>query len=289
MEFREDWLAAVVRVPYVPTLGAVHPRAATAKTFNAALSVAGTGKFLLCDKDLRWFRTKDEEILAGEVIHEPGLTVVPALSTRGGQAILNIYWYGPEPPVIKQISGQAARWRAMCGADAARVTWFQDHPRGARARLMLKTYSPADQRPRDPRVTELGQSAAASTWPGFAEDMAAEGLGFLQDRLNAGTVTGPVLVSVEDGRIVGAAGPQNVMTDAAGQAFAPPQYFVVHPDYRRQGHGQALWNAAMAWGQARGATFKIIECSAGKPAEHFYLSQGLTGTGYLCRQEIPGE
>lgn len=287
MEFRENWLAAVVRVPYVPTLGAVHPRAATAATFNAVLSVAGTGMFLPCDKDARWFAVKDEEVLAGEVIHEPELTVIPALSTRGGRRTLTVYWYGQEPPAIDQVAGQAARWRAACGADTARVTWFQDHPQGARARLMFKAYSPADQRPRDLRVSELRESAAASTWPAFVGEMAAEGLGFLQDRLSAGTVTGPVLVSVEDGRIVGVAGPQNVMTDAIGQPFAPPQYFVVHPGFRRQGHGQALWQAAMAWGQARGTAFKVIECSVSRPAEQFYLSQGLAGIGYLCRHEIP--
>jgi GNAT superfamily N-acetyltransferase len=287
VEFREDWLAPVMQVPYVPTLGAVHPRAASAATFNTVMSAAGTGKFLDCDKDARWFETKDEEILAGEVIHEPGLTVVPALSTRGGQRTLNVYWYGQEPPAIGQVVGQAAAWRAACGADAARVTWFQDHPHGARTRLMFRTYSPADQRPSDHRVTELRESAAASTWPAFVEEMTYEGLGFLDDRLAAGTVTAPVLVSVEDGRIVGVAGPQNVMTDPIGQPFAPPQYFVVHPDCRRQGHGRALWHAAMAWGQARGAAFKVIECSAGRPAEQFYLSQGLTGLGYVCRQEIP--
>jgi hypothetical protein len=116
----------MVRVPYVPTMGAVHPQAATAAKFNAVLSVSGTGRFLACDEDARWFTVKDEEVLARDVIHESGLTVLPALSTRGGRRTLTVYWYGQEPP-----ARQAARWRAACGADTARVAWFQDHPQGA--------------------------------------------------------------------------------------------------------------------------------------------------------------
>jgi ribosomal protein S18 acetylase RimI-like enzyme len=62
---------------------------------------------------------------------------------------------------------------------------------------------------------------------------------------------------------------------------------MVRPACRRQGHDWALWHAAMAWGQSRGAAFKVIECSlADQPAEQFYLSQGLTGLGYICRREI---
>ncbi len=52
---------------------------------------------------------------------------------------------------------------------------------------------------------------------------------------------------------MGAVGPLSVMTDAAGRRFVPPQYFSVHPAFRRRGHGRALWHAAMAWGQASGA------------------------------------
>jgi len=51
MRFRWDWLSAVLHVPYVPTLGAVHPQALSAELFEAVVSVAGTGEFLPYDKD----------------------------------------------------------------------------------------------------------------------------------------------------------------------------------------------------------------------------------------------
>jgi GNAT superfamily N-acetyltransferase len=286
VRFREDWLAAVLRVPYVPTLRAVHPAAATAATFDAVMSVAGTGRFLPCDPHARWYEVKDEEILVGEVVHEPALTVIPALSTRGG-GVLDVYWYAQEPPAMDWVTRRAAGWRAVCGASTARVTWFQDHPQGARFRVLLKTFGPVDHRPRAPRVTELRESTAAATWPAFAQELAHEGLAFLDERLTAGTVTGPVLACAEDGQIVGVAGPQNVMTDAAGQPFAASQYFIVHPGRRRQGYGKALWQAAMSWQQASGAMFKLIQVSlADPPAEQFYLAQGLASLGYICRQDI---
>ncbi|MGH3687981.1 MAG: GNAT family N-acetyltransferase [Pseudonocardiaceae bacterium] len=57
---------------------------------------------------------------------------------------------------------------------------------------------------------------------------------------------GPVLVRVEDRQVVGAIGPMGTLLDAAGMRMLLPQYFAVHPRYRRRGHGRALWRAAMA-------------------------------------------
>jgi hypothetical protein len=64
MRFREDWLADVVRIPYVPTLGPVHPQADLPELFEAVVSVAGTGEFLPYDKDRRWFAVKSEQVIA---------------------------------------------------------------------------------------------------------------------------------------------------------------------------------------------------------------------------------
>jgi GNAT superfamily N-acetyltransferase len=151
------------------------------------------------------------------------------------------------------------------GPCSTRLIWVQDHPVGARTRLMLKAYTDADQRPRDPSVTELGASAAASTFPGFARDLATDGFGFLCERVTAGKDDGPVLVCVDEDQIVGAVGPLSVMADEAGRRFVPPQYFAVHPAYRRRGHGQALWHAAMTWGHGSGAEYKVLQTQADVP------------------------
>jgi hypothetical protein len=41
--------------------------------------VAGTGRFLPYDKDSRWGGSKDESVLSGAVVQEPGLVMVPTL------------------------------------------------------------------------------------------------------------------------------------------------------------------------------------------------------------------
>jgi GNAT superfamily N-acetyltransferase len=102
----------------------------------------------------------------------------------------------------------------------------------------------------------------------------------------AGNRDGPVLVSVDEDRIVGGVGPLAVMIDAAGRRFVPPQYFAVHPDYRRAGHGRALWHAAVAWGYASGADYKVLQARADAPAERFYQAEGLSTLGFTCHSEI---
>jgi GNAT superfamily N-acetyltransferase len=287
MRFRQEWLASVVRVPYAPTLGAVHPDAIGARLFDAIVSVAGTGRFLPYDKDARWLAAKDEQVITGEIIHADGLTVIPALSTRG-QGALKVYHYGHGRPDMGQVAEWAAKWRATYGTGSARVIWTQDHPDEASTRLMLKTYTTRDQQdPGASHVSDLGACLVASTFPAFAAEMAADGFAFLYKRVQAGTVTGPVLVAVDKDRIVGAVGPLSVMTDAAGQPTMPPQYFAVHPGYRRKGYGRALWRASMSWGYASNAAYKVLNAQAGAPAERFYESEGLTTLGYVCTQEIP--
>jgi GNAT superfamily N-acetyltransferase len=284
MRFREGWLADVVRVPSVPTLGPVHPEADLPKLFQAVVSVAGSGTWVPYDKDRRWFAVKGKYVITAEIIHRPGLTIIPALDARRG--VLKVYHYGQQAPDLDEMGEMAGKWRAAYGASSVRLAWIQVHPDGAQTRLMLKAYTHADQRPRDPRVSELHASPAASTFPGFAGDLAADGFGFLCERVTAGKGDGPVLVSVDKDRIVGAVGPLSVMTDAAGRRFVPPQYFAVHPAYRRKGHGHALWHAAIAWGYAGGATYKVLQAQAGAPAERFYQAEGLVTLGFTCQREI---
>ena len=61
----------------------VRPAALSAELFNAVVDVAGTGHFLPYDKYRRWSGNKDERIMTEEIVHEPGLTVIPTLATHG--------------------------------------------------------------------------------------------------------------------------------------------------------------------------------------------------------------
>jgi hypothetical protein len=54
MGIRWRWLQPLMCVPYVPTLGPMHPAAVTVGLFADVIEVAGTGRFLSHDKDRRW-------------------------------------------------------------------------------------------------------------------------------------------------------------------------------------------------------------------------------------------
>jgi len=285
MRFRGDWLCPVVTVPYVPTLGPVGPGALSAELFNAVVDVADTGRFLPYDKDRRWSNSKDERVLVEEIIHEPGRTVIPTLSTRG-HGLVKIYYYGADTPRLSQITAWFRTWCVTCGAVAGRVIWFTRTAEGARTRLMLKTFNDQDKQPCGP-VMDLQDCDVADTFPAFAEQLAADGFAFLSQRLQAGLSDGPILVTVEDRHIVGAIGPLTILLDATRSPTQPPQYFAVHPDYRHRGHGRALWQAGMAWGAANGAEYKVLQAAIGSAAELLYLSEGLSTLGFLCSKDLP--
>lgn len=151
---------------------------------------------------------------------------------------------------------------------------------------MLKTFSDTDRDSENSRIGLLQDCAVANTFPAFAAQLGVDGFAFLYQRLKSGHRDGPVLVGVEDQRIVGAIGPMSTLTDADGATYQPPQYFAVHPDFRGRGHGRELWRAAMAWGRIYGAEYKILQASAGSAAERLYLSEGLKTVGFVCIQDL---
>jgi len=282
MRFRWDWLAPVMHAPYVPTLGPVGPvgpGALSVELFNDVLDVAGTGRFLSYDKDRRWSDRKDEQVIVEEISHLPEMTVIPTLSTRG-DGLVKIHYYGKGRPDLTELHEYGAKLCALYGAGRHRIIWCEQTSEGASGRLMLKTFSDRDVDAQDV-VMQLSDCPYADTFPAFTQEIGPEGFMFLYQRMQAGSDDGPVLVTVEDNRIVGAVGPLGILHDRDGVRVQPPQYFAVHPTYRGRGHGRALWRASMAWGQTNGATYKVLQAATGSPAESLYLSEGLQTLGFV--------
>ncbi|MGH3933971.1 MAG: GNAT family N-acetyltransferase [Pseudonocardiaceae bacterium] len=275
----------MVTVPYVPTLGPVGPDALSVELFNAVLDVADTGRFLPYDKDRRWSSTKDERVIVDEIIHEPGRTVIPTLSTRG-RGLVKIHYYGTGPPRLSETTQWSRAWCATSGVATGQLIWFHSTAHGARTRLMLKTFSDQDKRHRS-HVMDLRDCDVADTFAGFAQRLRTNGFTFLHQRLKAGLADGPLLVTVDDRRIVGAIGPLTILLDATGTPTQPPQYFAVHPDYRHRGHGRALWRAAMAWAAENGAEYKILQAATGSAAELLYISEDMATLGFVCSKDLP--
>jgi GNAT superfamily N-acetyltransferase len=283
MHFRWDWLSPVVPVPYVPALGPVQPRALSAELFNAVVDIADTDRFLPYDKDRRWSSRKNERMIVEEIVHEPGLTVVPTSIRERG--LVKIHHYGDRLPQSSEFARWTRKWRTTFGAATGRVIWFQDTPEGAKARILLKKFGEQDKRYRGEAVL-LTECAVADTFPAFAKQLGEDGFAFLHRRIKAGLSDGPILVRVEDRRIVGAVGPLGTLLDATGTRIQPPQYFAVHPHYRRRGHGRALWRAAMAWGAENGAKYKVLQAASGSASELLYVSEGLATLGFVCWRDL---
>jgi hypothetical protein len=95
VDIRWDWLQPLITVPYVPTLGPVHPDCLTASLLADVLAVAGTGRFLTYDKHRRWTGLKDEHVLTSDITQQPGLVLIPAYSTRRQR--LRVYLHSQDP------------------------------------------------------------------------------------------------------------------------------------------------------------------------------------------------
>jgi len=294
MGIRWDWLKPLITAPYVPTLGPAHPAALTPGLFADVIGIAGTGGFLPHDKDRRWADRKDEQVLAGAITQEPGLVLIPALSTRRSSCV-KVHVYSQDPRGA--LSRAAELGRRMCGENDAgkgRLVWFlppgsDPDPVAACTRIQLRTFTPGHPAAKPgPGPVPLDEVPAPlrATFSVFAEKLAAEGFAFLDARIREHGGTGPVLTCQQDGKIAGAIGPMEIMPDSRGAARLLPQYFGVLPEYRGLGLGRSLWRAAMRWGQQHQAAYQLLQTETGGASDRLCRSEGLTDLGLVCTSTL---
>ncbi|MEY9844913.1 GNAT family N-acetyltransferase [Streptacidiphilus sp. MAP5-3] len=301
MDLSWDLLRPVMRVPYVPTLGPIHPDALGPDLLADVLAVAGTGRFLPYDKDHRWSGVKDERIMPQDVEHGPDRTVIPTISPWG-RGMVKVHYFGTDPAPVAELLQFARKLAAREDVDRARAIWFRpdrpdqpeqvdrpdqaDRPERqsgvAVTRVQLKTFRPGENEPVD-GVEDLRHlpEQVRARFAVFAEQMAADGFAFLWRRFQADAQTGPVLTIVSGGRIVGAIGPMETMKDPAGRVRLLPQYFGVLPEQRGHGHGRRLWRAAMHWGQSSGADYQLLLTRLGGASDALCQAEGLDTLGFV--------
>ncbi|MFF2996526.1 GNAT family N-acetyltransferase [Streptomyces sp. NPDC057950] len=275
-------------VPYVPTLGPIHPGSPLPDVFAAVVEAAGTDRFLPHDKDRRWSDRKAEQVLVDAIEHDRRRTLVPTLVDRGTRTV-RVHAYRSSPESLATASGLARQLAHAHGAVRARVVSFlapgqpDELARGG-IRVQLRDFTagpgPAPGLP----VHECDQLSAGAGFGEFAGAMAADGFAFLHERMRAGE-TGPVLTVVHEGRVVGAIGPMDTMPDATGVVRLLPQYFGVLPQYRGRGYGRALWRAAMWWGHEHGAAYQILQTQVGGASDRLCAAEGLASLGVVHQTE----
>ncbi|MGW2540692.1 GNAT family N-acetyltransferase [Kitasatospora sp. NPDC001574] len=282
MELSWDLLHPVMSVPYLPTLGPLHPDALSADLLADVLAIAGTGRFLPHDKDRRWSERKDEHLL-DEVDQDARRTLLPTLTGRG---VLRVHLYGDPEHRLEAVE-TAAKLAAAHDAASARVVWFQADPDpvAASTRVQLRTFGFDQPAPAVDGIEHLDAlpEPVRATFAAFAEKLAGEGFAFLHSRIDS---VGPVLTAVRDDRVVGAIGPMETMPDPIGRARLLPQYFGVLPEYRGLGLGRQLWRAAMHWGHANGADYQLLQTTAGGASDRLCQAEGLTDLGFVCTTTV---
>ncbi|MBW1603069.1 GNAT family N-acetyltransferase [Streptomyces sp. JJ66] len=286
-------ITPLMTVPYIPTLGPVHPDAVTADLFEDVARIAGTGDFLPHDKDRRWPGPKNEHLLGEDVVHHERLALLPTLTRRGDRTTVKVHVYGSEPDSLTTAADLAHKLAANHNATAARLVWFLDpgqpetYALGTGTRLQLKTFQKGPQTPAHADVTpydELPPSARHSFAP-FAEAMKNEGFDFLHQQVQTGDL-GPVLTITRNGRVAGAIGPMETITDAAGRTQLLPQYFGVQPEHRGHGYGRALWRAAMNWGHHHGADYQLLQTEVGGASDRLCQTEDLASLGFICTRTL---
>jgi GNAT superfamily N-acetyltransferase len=198
-----------------------------------------------------------------------------------------VYSRGP-----RAVLGRAAELgRRLCAehdAGKGRLAWFlppgsDPDPVAACGRIQLRTFGSGQPSP-VPGVLPLGEltGAVRASFSVFAEKLAAEGFAFLDSRIREHDGTGPVLTCNQDGKIVGAIGPMEIMPDSRGAARLLPQYFGVLPEYSGLGLGRSLWQAAMQWGQQHDAAYQLLQTEVDGASDRLCRSEGLTDLGLVC-------
>ncbi|MFD6551640.1 GNAT family N-acetyltransferase [Streptomyces sp. NPDC058398] len=289
MRFHRGWIEPVLTVPYIPTLGPVHRDDPLFDLMEAVVANATTGQVLPYDKDGRWSDSKSEWVVVDGIEHGPARTLVPTFLERGPGTV-KVHVYGGGDDGLSAGADLARKLAASLGAGAARVVSFlgPDQPEelvwdGA-VRVQLKELSGGSGQAPGGLVWDYKEIDEPEAFGVFAERMTADGFGFLYERMRAGT-SGPVLVVLDEGRLAGAIGPMEVMSDASARPRLLPQYFGVLPEYRGFGYGRTLWRAAMNWGHQHGAEYQLLQTVVGGPSDRLCQSEGLSSLGFVLKKD----
>ena len=264
-------------VPYLPTLGPVHPDMMSGAVIKDVLRVATSTDFLPYDKDARWSKDKLEQVLPALISQSPSGTIIPTLAHRGSTC-LKLHVYGNSTAADIERASEAAR--RLHPFPLRIITFSVVRPETMDDTSTIYLATPNPYASSDVTTLDTLAPGIRSTLKDLAIDPDNAGFAFLAGEIDAGRINGPILVTTDQDRITGAIGPLQTAKDANGKTYLLPPYFSVSEEARGQGKGRELWRAAMDWACREGAEYHVFEARAGSPAEAFYASVGTKSLGY---------
>ena len=291
MGLRWDWLQPLMTAPYVPALGPAHPQAVTPGLFANIVQVAGTGRFLPHDKDRRWVGRKDEHVLVGTITQEPGLVLIPTLSTRRVSCIrVHIY---SQAPARRAEPGRRAGPAAVRAARRREGAAHLVPAAGQRPRSRRRLHPHPDAHLQPRRSPHPAPCPVSSRWTRSPNPSARRSACSRRSwPLRASHSSMPASASTaaparcspvqRDGAIVGAIGPMEIMPDSRGAAQAAAAVLRRPARLPRPRPRPSPWRAAMHWGQQHQAAYQLLQTEAGGASDRLCRSEGLTDLGLVC-------
>lgn len=273
-------------VVFLPIIGPVYaPDKAFKKILLELLGNAESDKFLSYDKNKRWYKKKPEKILVNHIHVNGNKAIIPTSDKN----FINIFHQSLKPAGGSDI--QETREMATRIAKKNDVgnlfIHFNHAPKSQDNfrcfKIFLKKISSEDIIKKNFDNIKLFDELDISIKKSFArlgEEPEMEGFGALWNNyLSKKLLQLPIICAIDNGSIIGAIGPIEIMEDCWGSKFLAPPYFGVVSSHRRQGIGHKLWNSALDMAARLGAKYTLVQNQPGSPAANFYLGEGLVDSG----------
>jgi GNAT superfamily N-acetyltransferase len=274
----------------LPVLGPVYSTGKPIKKILFdVLNNAETDTFLDYDKNKRWHKAPQEQIITNEIKYNADWLCIPTLSATTRH--LKLYFYSKkrlDEQILTQITAAYTNYQQTNQIKHCSLLFFIAPTLqniSARYNIYLKTISEKDRLNRLPdEIYFYNQlpEGSKSTFELLGKEPDMDGFAFLSEQIRANNaLTQKIICLVRDSGVIGAIGPLDIIKDSWNTKWLLPSYFGVKEKFRGKDCGARLWQAAISYAFAAGARYTLVQNAPDSAAAQFYEGQGLTNAGQI--------